>query len=52
VTVPFPLPDAPRVIVSHDAFDVAVHAQPPSACTCTVCDPPAGAIDWLFDARL
>jgi hypothetical protein len=26
-TVPFPVPEPPLVIVIHDAFDVAVHAQ-------------------------
>jgi hypothetical protein len=40
------------VIVIHDALDVAVHAQPPSACTDTVFDPPPAGIVWLFVARL
>jgi len=52
VTDPFPVPDVPRVIVIHDAFDVAVHAHPASACTCTALLPPPGGTDWLFDARL
>lgn len=41
VTAPFPEPDAPRVIATHDTFDVAVQAQPPSASTATVFDPPS-----------
>jgi hypothetical protein len=51
-TLPFPVPDAPCVIDIHEAFDVAVHAQPLSACICTVLDPPAAGTDWLFVARL
>jgi hypothetical protein len=35
VTLPLPLPLAPAVIVSHDAFDVAVHAQPVREVTAT-----------------
>jgi len=35
-TVPLPEPLAPLVTVSHDAFDVAVQAQPDPAVTETV----------------
>jgi hypothetical protein len=35
LTVPLPLPEAPAVIVSHDAPLVAVHAQPTAALTPT-----------------
>ncbi len=35
LTVPFPLPDAPAVIASHDVPLVAVHAQPVAALTVT-----------------
>jgi hypothetical protein len=45
VTAPSPLPDAPCRIVSHETFDVAVHAQPLPACTCTVSLPPAAGTD-------
>jgi hypothetical protein len=34
-TVPFPLPEAPDVIVIHDSWLVAVHAQPAPAETAT-----------------
>jgi hypothetical protein len=44
-TLPLPLPDAPRVIEIHEAFDVAVHAHPLSVCTCTEFDPPAAGTD-------
>ena len=44
-TDPSPLPDAPLVIVIHDAFDAAVHAQPVPASTCTVFEPPPAGID-------
>ena len=34
--MPLPLPDAPLVIVTHAADELAVQAQPPSAATPTV----------------
>jgi hypothetical protein len=40
-TVPFPLPLAPLVIVSHDALLVAVHAQPARLVTDTLAAWPA-----------
>jgi len=47
-TLPPPVPDAPDVIVSHGAFDVAVHMHPLAVVTVTgVPAPPAAAIDWL-----
>ena len=51
-TGPLPLPDAPCVIEIHAAFDVAIHAQPPSVCTCTDTVPPAAAIDSDVADRL
>ena len=42
VTV-LPLPLAPPVMVSHEAFDVAVHEQPADAVTVTV-----RPVDWFF----
>lgn len=45
VTVPFPVPDAPLLIVSHAAFDEAVHAQPPLAVTETDPPPPPLTMD-------
>jgi hypothetical protein len=47
MTVPFPVPVAPDVIVSQAALLVAVHAQPAPAVTATgVPAPPAEPIDW------
>ena len=47
-TLPPPFPDAPDVIVSHDAFGVAVHMHPLDVVTVTGDPaPPAAAIDWL-----
>jgi len=43
VTVPFPLPLAPAVIVSHVALLAAVHAQPAPAVTATGAPLPAPA---------
>ena len=41
VTVPLPVPEAPPVTTSHDAFDVADHAQPSSTVTSTEPLPPS-----------
>src|SRR6185295_10360421 len=47
VTVPFPDPLAPDVIVSQAALLIAVHVQPLPAVTATgVPAPPAEPIDW------
>ena len=35
VTAPFPLPEAPAVIVIHAALLAAFHTQPPAAVTLT-----------------
>jgi hypothetical protein len=48
LTVPLPLPEAPAVIVSHDAPLVAVHAQPVAAFTPT--DPDDAAAASVADA--
>ena len=50
-TAPSPAPLAPAVIVSHGAWLVAVHSQPPPASTVSETGPPAAAIDWLVDDR-
>jgi hypothetical protein len=42
-TVPLPLPDPPDAIVIHDAFEVAVHAQPLADVTLTLAVPAAAA---------
>jgi hypothetical protein len=47
LTVPFPLPLAPLVIVNHEALLVAVHEQPVCAVTAVEPVPPFAAIDWL-----
>jgi len=44
VTVPFPEPLAPLVIVIQEASSVAVHPQPLPAVTATVAVPPAADI--------
>ena len=45
VTDPLPLPDAPLVMLSHDALLVAVHAHPAGAVTpIAVPSPPAAAM--------
>jgi hypothetical protein len=44
LTVPFPLPDAPPVIVSHGSVVVAFQAQPAAVVTLTAPGPPAAAI--------
>jgi hypothetical protein len=46
-TAPLPLPLAPFVIVIHDAFDDAVHAQPLPLVTATVPLPPVASTDWV-----
>lgn len=46
-TVPLPLPDPPLEIAIHDAFDVAVQAQPLFAVTPTVPLAPFASADWL-----
>jgi len=48
-TTPSPAPLAPAVIVSHGAWLVAAHSQPPPACTVVETDPPPAPIDWLAD---
>ena len=45
-TVPEPDPDAPDVIVIHDALLIAVHAQPAATVTVLLPVPPEAAIDW------
>lgn len=45
LTVPFPVPLAPNVIVNHEAEDVAVHAQP--AVAVTAIDPVVAAPEIL-----
>jgi hypothetical protein len=40
-TGPLPVPDAPELTTIHDAFDVAVHAQPAAAVTVADPVPPA-----------
>ena len=50
-TAPSPAPPAPALIVSHGAWLVAVHAQPPPASTVSETGPPAAPIDWLVDDR-
>jgi hypothetical protein len=39
-TDPFPVPDAPDVIDSHDAFGVAVHAQVFALAVTVIVPPP------------
>ncbi len=46
-TEPLPVPDAPPVIVTQEAPEVAVQAQPPPADTETVPVPPVAAKFWL-----
>lgn len=50
VTVPLPLPLPPLVIVIHDAWLAAVHAQPASAVTVTVPVPPDDGTDSVCGA--
>ena len=45
LTVPFPEPEAPAVIDSHDALLAALHAHPDPAVTATVPVPPGEAKD-------
>jgi hypothetical protein len=45
-TVPEPDPDAPDVIVIHDALLVAVHAHPAASVRVLLPVPPEAAIDW------
>ena len=48
VVVPPPVPDAPAVTVTHDAFDEAVHAHVAAdAVTAVDTDPPGSATFWL-----
>lgn len=48
LTVPFPLPLAPAVMLSHVALLVAVHAHPVDADTPTLIPvAPAAGTDWL-----
>jgi hypothetical protein len=42
-TTPLPVPDDPAVTVIHEAFDTAVHAQPPPAVTFVLPSPPPAA---------
>jgi hypothetical protein len=42
-TDPLPLPEAPLVIVIHDAFDVALHAQPDAVVTAVDPLPPVAS---------
>ncbi len=49
-TVPFPLPDAPPVMLIHDALDAAVHAHPLALVTATLPLPPVASTDWLDGA--
>ena len=51
VTLPFPVPDVALVIEIHDAFAVAVHAQPLPAVTLMVPVPPLAATVWLVGER-
>ena len=46
-TVPFPLPLAPEVTVTHAAELVAVHGHPDEAVTEKLPVPPLAATDWL-----
>jgi hypothetical protein len=48
-TAPSPAPLAPALIVSHGAWLVAVHSQPPPASTVSDTGPPAAPTDWLAD---
>jgi hypothetical protein len=53
VTLPFPVPLAPALIVSHGALDVAVHAHDEAdAVTATVPLPPSAAIVALAGAMV
>jgi hypothetical protein len=49
LTVPLPLPFAPPVIVSQDAFDPAVQSQPFPALTETLPVPALASVDRLED---
>lgn len=49
VTVPFPLPAAPPVTVSHVMLLTAVHVQPLMAVTLVDPAPPLDATAWLVD---
>ena len=50
-TVPLPVPDAPPVIVNHETFATAVHAQVPAeAVSATDPEPPVSAIVWPVGA--
>ncbi len=46
-TLPFPLPDAPLVIVIQGADEVAVQVQSAVAVTATLPVPPAGSTDCV-----
>jgi hypothetical protein len=46
-TDPLPVPDAPLVIVTHAAFDAAVHAQPLVVVTVVDPLPPVASMVWL-----
>ena len=48
LTVPFPVPDCPAVMLIQDALVVAVHAQPAAdEVTAIDPDPPPAARLWL-----
>ncbi len=47
LTVPFPEPLPPDVIVSHESLLVAVHAHPAAAVTATESAPPAAVVDCV-----
>ena len=47
VTVPFPLPVAPPVMLIQFACSSVVHAHPLPAVTVTDTDPPAAGTFWL-----
>ena len=50
ITVPFPAPAAPEVMLAHDAADVALQAHPAGAVTANASEPPADPIvDVLGD---
>jgi hypothetical protein len=44
VTLPFPAPPGPGVILTHDAADVALQAQPAGAVIANASEPPADPI--------
>ena len=45
LTVPFPLPLAPMITVTHAALLVAVHEHPAAVVTATVPEPPEDPYD-------